>query len=115
MTEQTEWRSGDVVVIEQPESDDLWWVVADHLAVDGVSDAGSVPKALFPDPQFLAEQVNAQQPKPRWRTVGCDIYDHENSDLYAPAVRAYGAVHYGSDPDLAERIASLLNADEADR
>lgn len=103
MSEPEKWTSGDVVV-ERHREDRHWWVTP---PTEGCF---LVPKSAFPDPQALAEFIDSQQPKPRWRRDGAYVVSRDESI----SIR----VLHLDVPDLdagqvAERIARLLNDDEA--
>jgi hypothetical protein len=112
MTEQTEWRAGDVVVKESIIDRDWCLLVLPN------GERVTLPKAAFPDPQALADFVDSQQPKPRWIVRDSDGGAWEY-DIRGPV----GSVHSKivaqcNDPAIAELIATALiarDADEADR
>lgn len=64
MTEQTEWRSGDVRVTHDLKD----W----SIEIGDQANEFFVSKKLTRDPQALAEFIDSQQPQPRYYTYHID-------------------------------------------
>lgn len=109
MTEQTEWRHGDVSVIAC--TDGRWWLVAGRNA------AGKVDKDICPDPQALAEFVDSQQPKPRYEVRQVSVSGNLNATAYPFRVIDHKLdremVAGSFDVRIAKHLADWLNAQEA--
>lgn len=102
MTEQTEWRSGDVVVEEDVED----WSV--QIASDDIE--FFVSKKLARDPQALAEFIDSQQPKPRFYVRAEAGKKPQLMERTAPGSKPLA---YFFDAGDAIRCAQLLNAQES--
>lgn len=109
-TEQTEWRSGGVVVTEYDLVRNYWHVSAARYGY-------TISKTLCPDPQALAKFIDSQQPKPRYVSGRDD--DSGTLSLVRDGMKPVVLVSNSSDDldarDIAEHLADWLNAREADR